>query len=182
MRRSARWAAFARPSALPVLAGIMTIALCSAGCASSRKTRLETARAETVRILADSTVSEVRQVWREAVPQSEVWLALPADSLMRLPPQAGYSGRNGQASVTVRRDRDVILVHASCDSLQVLAEYYERTSSLWQECCEELAALHETETRQRSDPMRTFFAGFGVGIAITAEGMTIIKNKLKNDN
>ena len=73
--------------------------------------------------------SEVRLVRTEAVPQSEVSLAIPADSLLRLPPRATYSKKSGQARVAVSRDRDVITVHATCDSLQVLVEYYESTAS-----------------------------------------------------
>ena len=117
----------------------------------------------------------------EAVPQSEVRLALPADSLLRLPPQAEYSGKSGQAGVTVSRDRDVILVRASCDSLQVLAEYYERTSSLWRGRCEEMAVLHEAETRQRSNPVKTFFHGFGAGILAGILTTIIIILKRKNN-
>ena len=118
----------------------------------------------------------------ETVPKSEVRLAIPADSLLRLPPLAQYSGKSGQASVSVSRDRDVITVYASCDSLQLLVEYYERTSSVWQERYEEMAGLYEEEIKQRSNPVKTFFTGLVAGIAITILGMIIIKNKLKNGN
>ena len=83
---------------------------------------------------ADSMRSEVRLIRTETVPKSEVSLKIPADSLLRLPPLASYSGKSGQASVSVSRDRDVITVYASCDSLQLLVEYYERTSSVWPPC------------------------------------------------
>ena len=77
---------------------------------------------------------------------------------------ARYSGKSGQANVSVSRDRDVITVYASCDSLQLLVEYYERTSSVWQERYEKTAGLYEKEIEQRSNPVKTFFCGFGVGI------------------
>lgn len=115
------------------------------------------------------------------MPKSEVRLAIPADSLLRLPPQAQYSGKSGQASVSVSRDRDIITVYASCDSLQLLAEYYERTSSAWQERYEEMAGLYEEEVKRRSNPVKTFFYGFGVGILISVLAVIIIIQKRKKN-
>lgn len=159
----------------------MTIALCFAGCASTRKTVQETARTETMLSQADSVRSEVRLVRTETVPKSEVRLEIPSDSLLRLPPLASYSGKSGQASVSVSRDRDVITVYASCDSLQLLVEYYERTSSVWQERYEEMAGLYEEERKQRSNPVKTFFYGFGVGMLLSVLTTIIIILKRKNN-
>lgn len=113
------------------------------------------------------------------MPKSEVRLAIPADSLLKLPPKAQYSGRSGQASVSVSRDKDVITVYASCDSLQVLVEYYERTSSLWRERYKEMAGLYEEEIKQRSNPVKMFFYGFGGGIltGILTTIIIILKRK-----
>lgn len=141
----------------------------------------ETIRTETVTLTADSLKSEVRLVRTETVPKSEVRLAIPADSLLKLPPKAQYSGRSGQASVSVSRDRDVITVYASCDSLQLLVEYYERTSSVWKERYEEMASLYEAEVKQRSNPVKTFFYGFGVGILLSVLTTIIIILKRKNN-
>lgn len=116
------------------------------------------------------------------MPKSEVRLVIPADSLLRLPPLAQYSGKSGQANVSVSRDRDVITVYASCDSLQVLVEYYERTSSLWQERYEEMAGLYESEVKQRSNPVKTFFCGFGAGILSSVLTTIIIIIILKRKN
>lgn len=158
----------------------MTIALCFAGCASTRKTAQETARTETTTSLADSMRSEVRLVRTEAVPKSEVRLVIPSDSLLRLPPSAQYSGRSGQASVSVSRDRDVVTVYASCDSLQLLVEYYERTSSVWQERFEEMAGLYEEEVKRRSNPVRIFFYGFGIGILVSVLTAIFIQKRKNN--
>lgn len=114
------------------------------------------------------------------MPKSEVRLAIPADSLLRLPPLASYSGKSGRANVSVSRDRDVITVYASCDSLQVLVEYYERTSSLWRERYEEMAGLYEKEIKQRSNPVKTFLYGLGVGI-LTGILITIFIQKRKKN-
>lgn len=152
-----------------------------AGCATTRKTVQETARTETTLSLADSVRSEVRLIRTETVPKSEVSLKIPADSLLRLPPLASYSGKSGQASVSVSRDRDVITVYASCDSLQLLVEYYERTSSVWQERYEEMAGLYEEERKQRSNPVKTFVYGFGTGILTGILTTIIIILKRKNN-
>ena len=114
------------------------------------------------------------------MPKSEVRLAIPADSLLGLPSQAKYTAKNGQANVEVSRDRDVITVYASCDSLQVLVEYYESTSSMWRERYEEMAGLYKAEVKQRSNPIKTFFGGFGVGI-LTGILITIFIQKRKNN-
>lgn len=106
---------------------------------------------------------------------------IPADSLLKLPPLAQYSGRSGQASVSVSRDKDVITVYASCDSLQLLVEYYERTSSVWKERYEEMAGLYEAEVKQRSNPVNFFFYGFGAGILIGILITIIIILKRKNN-
>ena len=158
----------------------MMIALCFAGCASTRKAQ-EARLTETSLTVADSQMSEVRLKWTEAVPKSEVRLAIPADSLLKLPPQAKYSSKSGQANVEVSRDKDVITVYASCDSLQMLVEYYESTSSLWRERYEEVAGLYEEEVKQRSNPVKTFFYGFGVGAATGVLTTLLITRKQKKD-
>lgn len=135
---------------------------------------------ETVRMTADSLNSEVRLIRTETVPKSEVRLAIPADSLLKLPPLAQYSGRSGQTSVSVSRDKDVVTVYASCDSLQLLVEYYERTSSVWQERYEEMAGLYEEEVKRRSNPVRTFFYGFGIGILVSVLTAIFIQKRKNN--
>lgn len=63
---------------------------------------------------------------------SSVSLTIATDSLHRLPLGASYSERNGQASVSVSRKAatatapEYIYVYASCDSLQLQCERYER--------------------------------------------------------
>lgn len=101
------------------------------------------------------------------IPASKVNLTIPTESLLNLPPSASYSGRNGQANVKVERDNDTIRIYASCDSLQMLCEYYER----------ELTRIRsqtdvEVQTKeQHSIGIRTafkyIFAGFITGILIT---------------
>ena len=125
----------------------------------------------------DSLAKEVLLVRTEAVPKSEVRLVIPADSLMRLPPRASYSGKSGQANVSVSRDGDVIAVHASCDSLQILVEYYAGRSETYRE---EMIGLYEEEIKQRSNPVQIFLYGFGAGILICVLAVILIQKQKKD--
>lgn len=128
----------------------------------------------------DSMAKEVLLVRTEAVPKSEVRLAIPADSLMRLPPRASYSGKSGQANVSVSRDGDVIAVHASCDSLQIMVEYYAGRSETYRKAWEEMADLYEAEIKQRSNPVQIFLYGFGAGILICVLAVILIQKQKKD--
>lgn len=100
------------------------------------------------------------------VPPDTVRMEIPASRLDELPPGASFHGRSGRASVDVSRRGDTIRVTASCDSLQALCDLYERTSAAWQRRYEEMEGLYKEEVERRSNPVRTFFAGFGAGIFI----------------
>lgn len=70
------------------------------------------------------------------VPQSEVTLTIRTDSLALLPDGAVYRAHDGQASVEVSHlsatatEPERIVVYATCDSLLLMCEEYERT--VWQ--------------------------------------------------
>lgn len=170
-----RWPGFARLSVMPAIASILTLVLFLAGCASTRETVKEISRTEAGRMTVDSLAKEVLLVRTEAVPKSEVRLAIPADSLMKLPSEASYSGKSGQANVSVSRDGDVIAVHASCDSLQILVEYYAGRFETYKNAYEEMADLYEAEVKRRSNPVQIFFYGFGAGILICVLAVILIQ-------
>ena len=132
-----------RPLTVLTVAVILLTALFWSGCASHRKSErtaregqtLETVRTDSVVRLASEGVSELAEVRTEAVtvPKSAVSLTIATDSLRRLPAGASYSERSGQASVKVGRvaatatEPESIYVYATCDSLLVQCERYERT-------------------------------------------------------
>ena len=124
------------------LASIVLTALCLGGCASHRKSVTvsqeqvaETVRTDSAVRLALDSVSEVVEIRTEpvTVPMSAVTLTIPTDSLRLLPVGASYTDRSGQASVKVGRraatatEPEYIYVYATCDSLQLQCERYERT-------------------------------------------------------
>lgn len=61
----------------------------------------------------------------EAVPMSEAKLEVPIQSLINLPDGAGYSAAEGQASVSLQRRGDSVVVTGKCDSIARRCLYYE---------------------------------------------------------
>ena len=122
---------------------IVTSALFLTGCATHRKSVTEakeeqvseTIRTDSVVHLALDSVSELVEIRTEPVrvPMSSVTLTIATDSLRSLPAGASYSERSGQASVKVSRkaatatEPEYIYVYATCDSLLLQCERYERT-------------------------------------------------------
>lgn len=146
---------------VPTVASIALSALFLTGCATHRKSvkaeqavaLSETIRSDSVIRQALDSASEVVEVRQEAVmvPMSEVTLTIAADSLRSLPPGASYSERRGQASVKVSRraatasEPEYIYVYASCDSLQLQCEHYERTIKTLRS--EYVERMNELQTR-----------------------------------
>ena len=106
----------------------------------------------------------------EPIPKSEVFLKIPVDSLRKLPESASFHAKSGRANVDVKTDGRQIIVHASCDSLQRMCEYYESMAGIYKRGYEELQASIQTEKERRSNPVRmavtAFIAGLAAGIVI----------------
>ena len=132
-RSSARWCDYARPSTRLTIVAIMTIVLCLTSCATKRTHQEFRSQGVKEYKGTDSTLA-VTEIRRQgvSVPASSVSLTLSADSLQQLPTGAVYTEKSGQARVTVKTSPDpsgerVIVVEATCDSLQLVCEEYERT-------------------------------------------------------
>ena len=141
-RRNARWPGSGKLLTMPTVAAIVLSVLFLTGCAAHRKSVTkakeeqlsETIRTDSVIRLAIDSVIELVEIRTEPVkvPMSAVTLTIATDSLRSLPAGASYSERSGQASVKVSRkaatatEPEYIYVYASCDSLQLQCERYER--------------------------------------------------------
>lgn len=141
-RRNARWPGSGKLLTMPTVAAIVLSVLFLTGCAAPRKSVTkakeeqlsETMRTDSVIRLSIDSVSELVEIRTELVkvPMSAVTLTIATDSLCSLPAGASYSERSGQASVKVSRkaatatEPEYIYVYASCDSLQLQCERYER--------------------------------------------------------
>ena len=67
----------------------------------------------------------------ETIPASLATLAVPLDSLRRLPGGATYANKQGRATATVGMRGDTVVVTAHCDSLQaVVAALREELDSV----------------------------------------------------
>lgn len=142
VRRSARWPVSGKRLTMPIAAAIVLSVLFLTGCAAHRKSVTEakseqlseTVRTDSVLRLSLDSVSELVEIRTEplTIPMSAVSLTIATDSLHSLPSGASYSERSGQASVKVTRraatatEPEYIYVYATCDSLQLQCERYER--------------------------------------------------------
>ena len=116
------------------------------------------------------------------MPQDQVRLIIPLDSVGGLPSGASFNNKQGRANVKAsigKQDgKDVIYIDASCDSLQVLCLYYEEQNKKLTKQNAELSNAIKTEKEPRSNPVKvaifSFIVGLVSGIVIT------IKTKKKN--
>ena len=197
-RRNARWPCSGKLLTMPTVAAIVLSVLFLTGCAAHRKSVTkakeeqlsETIRTDSVIRLAIDSVSELVEIRTEPVkvPMSAVTLTIATDSLRSLPAGASYSERSGQASVKVSRkaatatEPEYIYVYASCDSLQLQCERYERQirnlHSQYDERLNEMqnrlaATSHELEEVKEKPPnaigtaLKWFFYGLLSGILAT---------------
>ncbi len=197
-RRNARWPGSGKLLTMPTVAAIVLSVLFLTGCAAHRKSVTkakeeqlsETIRTDSVIRLAIDSVSELVEIRTEPVkvPMSAVTLTIATDSLRSLPVGASYSERSGQASVKVSRkaatatEPEYIYVYASCDSLELQCERYERQirnlHSQYGERLNEMqgrlsATSHELEEVKEKPPnaigteLKWYFYGLLSGILAT---------------
>lgn len=197
-QRNARWPVSEKLLTMPTVAATVLSVLFLTGCAAHRKSLTEAKEERlseairtdsAIRLTLDS-VSELVEIRTEpvSVPMSSVTLTIATDSLRSLPVGASYSERSGQASVRVSRkaatptDPEYIYVYATCDSLQLQCERYERQiRNLRSEYGERLiemqsrllAMSHESEEVKEKPPnvietaLKWYFYGLLSGILAT---------------
>lgn len=97
----------------------------------------------------------------ETIPASLATLAIPLDSLRRLPGGATYANRQGRATATVGMRGDTVVVTAHCDSLQaVVAALREELDSV-----QRLEAA-KTVDKRPSGRMECFMLGLVTGLSM----------------
>nr|DAU48826.1 MAG TPA: hypothetical protein [Caudoviricetes sp.] len=184
-RRTTRHASPSIGSAvLSRLSSFALIAIVALSAASCRSTKTMTAQTEArvERDSAENKLTTTKVVWTERVPQDQVHLIIPLDSIGQLPSGASFNNKNGRANVKAslgkQDDKDVIIIDASCDSLQMLCLYYEEQDTKLTKQNSELSNAIKTEKEQRSNPVKvaifSFIVGLVSGIVIT------IKTRKKN--
>ena len=152
------------------LASITLIVLAVTSCGSTKK------MTESARTITDSVLlKEVRQVINIPVPLSKVELKIPTQSLRSLPPGASFSEKKGQAGVKVEAIGDTVYVSATCDSLSLQCEQYEK----------ELVRIRNDTDKQITEIKKNTFqtsfkwclSGFIAGIISTIIVLIILKRK-----
>ena len=119
LRRSGDWNRLSRRQT-DVL--IMIPVLLLSGCGSIRQNMSREMSGSSRQTDSVSLIVE-RQTKAIPVAASETKLTLSIDSLVALPHGAGYTARQGQASLTVNRAEDgMIEASANCDSLTLLVD------------------------------------------------------------
>lgn len=106
------------------------------------------------------------------VPSSKAEIAIPVDSLLKLPSQAVYTHHSGQATATVAKKGEVIYVAATCDCLQREVEYYEELYYKARDALEQYKDSVQTESKQQSSNLLAklitlFWMGFVAGVLTT---------------
>lgn len=152
------------------LANITLIVLFASSCGSTKK-MTENTRATTDSVL----LKEVRQVINIPIPRSKVELKIPTQNLRSLPPGASFSEKKGQAGIRVEAVGDTVYVSATCDSLQVQCERYEK----------ELTRIRSDTDKQVTEIKKNTFQtafkwcsiGLFAGIVLTLAVIIIFKRK-----
>ena len=131
-----KWPASARPSTLPTVAAIATIALCLQGCASAKTTDLNSSLQQTTQTNRQESIQEQQLLKLQSVsiatrPVSADTATLTLGSLQMdsLPAGYGKTARQGRATATVvKTEPGAYRFTATCDSMeQQLKQKQSRT-------------------------------------------------------
>lgn len=113
---------------------------------------------------------------------SEVNMEIAINSLRKLPEGAVYTAQSGQANIKVshqmatEKEPEKVYVYATCDSLELQCERYEKTvKSLKQH----ISALEQKNETIEKNPPNAFLTAlkwllFGFVIGATATAITIV--------
>lgn len=94
------------------------------------------------------------------IPSSLATLAIPVDSLRRLPTGAVYQKKEGRATASVGINGNTLVVHAKCDSLQQLVYQLEEQLSAQRE----QTATREEARAPSPTPVRTRLKWYSSGV------------------
>ena len=111
---------------------LLIAVFCLMGCATAKLTKSQQSHTLTEQTKSGTTTgvtgeqSDVTALTREGIPESEAKVDVPIQNLLNLPDGAGYTAKDGQASVSVQRHGDNITVTGKCDSIARQCLFYER--------------------------------------------------------
>lgn len=111
------------------------------------------------------------------IPKSALTLEIPFPDLLALPAGASWHGKSGQAGVDVGTRGDTLVVTSTCDSLQRLVLWYEEELERVRGDTVSVSERVETDSRQRSPPLRTVFWALTAGLATGIVSTLLIKRR-----
>ena len=116
---------------------------------------------------------------REGIPESEAKVDVPIQNLLNLPDGAGYTTKDGQASVSVQRHGDNITVKGNeVDSLKRVISRMEQTSSRSDETYKaESDAAESIKEKPPATWYKWLLAGFVGGLLLTSP-LKKLKNRI----
>lgn len=109
-------------------------------------------------------------------------MAVPVDSLLKLPEGAAYRESNDRAHVEATHRDGVIYITGTCDSLQRQVEYYEALYHTARDALESYRESVLEESKARESPFSIFLKGLACGIALTVSIIILSKNKTNVKN
>lgn len=107
---------------------------------------------------------------------SSVTLRIPVDSLLKLPLGAEFRVKEGRANTSVKRENSLLVVNSTCDSLQVMCEYYKKQSNLYRQMYVKQEKTFRTEVKEKSPHQLKVF-GYGVLSGVILAAMAIVNLK-----
>lgn len=110
---------------------------------------------------------------------SEVKMEIPMENLLKLPDKAEYRAKEGQATASVRVENDTVFVSATCDSLQIMCDYYESLYINYKQGYDDLQSQYKSEIKKPSNTIKTGFVSFVAGLVVGVLLTIIVKLKFK---
>lgn len=107
------------------------------------------------------------------MPASLVQMTMPISTLPDLPDGAAYTEKQGNATASVKRKGDSLIVTASCDSLQQLVYQLEEGLHRARDETEQV----KIEERPIQSPFKWYVYGVITGFVVMAILVVIIKKK-----
>lgn len=97
-------------------------------------------------------------------------MAIPADSLLKLPAGAVYRSTSGRAHAEVSLRGDTVFIAGTCDSLARQVEYYEELYHTARDALGNYRERVEQEQKQErgNSPIKSVIASFIVGFVAGA--------------
>lgn len=104
----------------------------------------------------------------EVIPESRTQMAIPTDSLLKLPAGAVYRSTSGRAHAEVSLRGDTVFIAGTCDSLSRQVEYYEELYHTARDALGNYRESIEQKQKRGSSPIKSVIASLIVGMVAGA--------------